>query len=466
MKSISDFYGTKGYIDTRVIARKNPNIQTGKMDLVYELEEGDKSYIEKIDIKGNLHTKDRVLRRELAVAPGETFDMVKVKLSKARLEGLHYFDRVEMQPEPTDVPNRKNLLVAVNEVNTGNVTLGAGFSSVDSILGFVELSQANFDLFKPPQFMGGGQKMRLRASLGNVRREYEASFTEPWFLGRKLSFSLDLYHRELNFVSLNDLFNERQTGARFGLTRALGSDFLIGGLTYTIERLGIINVSTNAPQVIKDEAGYSTVSKVGAFLAYDTRNNNTLPTAGQRTELRGDLAGGPLGGDRDFYKIELGTHWYFPGFFEGNVFEVIGRAGAVEKYDNSRRVSYFDRFFLGGIDTLRGYRYRAVGPRDALSSNEPLGGNTYWFGSLEYSVPVIDFLRLAAFYDIGMVYPDSFSLSHSGTRGYNDNYGLGIRLNIPRLGPLRLDYGIPIHSDPQNRSHGKFQFSVGYTREF
>src|SRR5262249_20744722 len=160
---------------------------TGTMDLEFLLEEGQKSYIEKIEIRGNTKTKDKVIRRELAVAPGETFDMVRVKVSKQRLEGLQYFEKVDTRPEGTDVPNRKNLIVGVDEKNTGNFTLGAGFSSVDSIVGFAEISQGNFDLFHPPTFTGGGQKFRLRIQLGTQRKDFVISFVEPWFLGRKLS---------------------------------------------------------------------------------------------------------------------------------------------------------------------------------------------------------------------------------------------------------------------------------------
>ncbi len=462
VETIQDLYGAKGYIGDRdadhvpVIAHRNANTQTGTMDLVYELEEGQKSIIEKIEIKGNTKTKDRVIRRELAVSPGETFDMVKVKRSKQRLEGLRYFDRVEMQPA-----DRKNLVVSVNEMNTGNFSIGAGYSSIDSILGFVEITQGNFDLFNPPWFQGGGQKLRLRMQFGAQREDYELTFIEPWFLGKKLQFSTDLYHRDLRFVSLNDLYNLRRTGARLGLSRALGSDFLIGGVSYTIENVSIYDVATNASPAIQQEAGTRLVSKVGASIAFDTRNSTLLPNKGQRTELRSEVAGGPLGGDTDFYKFELGSAWYFRGFTTNQVLEVGARAGIVNNYGDSPRVPLFDRWFLGGIDSLRGYRYRQVGPRD--DTGEPLGGDTYWFGSAEYSIPIVEFLRFAVFYDIGMVYPDAYqwNLGH-----YNDNYGFGLRLNIPRLGPLRLDYGIPITSDVENRSSGRFQFSVGYTREF
>ena len=461
---IQDLYGAKGYIDVGVGARRKPNVQTGTMDLLYELEEGNKSYIEKIEIKGNTKTKDRVIRRELSVAPGEVFDMVRVKRSRQRLEGTQFFERVDTHPEPTDVPDRKNLVVGVSERNTGNVALGAGFSSVDSILGFVELTQGNFDLFNPPYFMGGGQKMRLRAQVGAQRQDYELTFVEPWFLGRKLALSVDLYHRELRYVSRKDFYDERRTGARFGLTRALGSDFLIGGVSYTIENIGIFDVPTNAPPAIQEEEGDRLVSKVGLSLAFDTRNSVMLPDRGQRTEFRTELAGGPFGGDTDFYKLELTSHWFFRGFLEGHVLEVAGGVGTVERYDDSERVPLFDRWFLGGINSLRGYRYRDVGPKQA---GEPIGGKTYWLGSLEYSVPIIERLRFAAFYDIGMVYEDAFSFEENDETGfYNDNWGVGVRLNIPHLGPLRLDYGIPIKSDDDNESSGRFQFSVGYIRPF
>jgi len=357
--------------------------------------------------------------------------------------------------------DRKNLVVSVNEMNTGNFSIGAGYSSIDSILGFVEITQGNFDLFNPPWFQGGGQKLRLRAQFGARREDYEATFIEPWFLAQKLQLSVDLYHRDLRFVSLNDLYNLRRTGARLGLSRALGSDFLIGGVSYTIENVSIYDVATNASPAIQQEAGSRLVSKVGASIAYDTRNSTLLPNKGQRTELRAEVAGGPLGGDTDFYKFELGSAWYFRGIATNHVLTLGARAGVVERYGDSPRVPLFDRWFLGGIDSLRGYRYRQVGPRD--NTGEPLGGDTYWFASAEYTIPIIDFLGFAVFYDIGMVYPDAYQWNFGH---YNDNYGFGIRLNIPRLGPLRLDYGIPITSDPENRSSGRFQFSVGYTREF
>jgi outer membrane protein insertion porin family len=477
---IEDFYGTKGHIDVRagsrnLIISKVPNTEKGTIDVEYQVNEGQKSYIEKIEIRGNTKTKDRVIRRELAVSPGETFDMVRVKLSEQRLQGLQFFEKVEARPEETTIPNRKNLVIGVSEKNTGNVSLGAGFSTVDSIVGYVEFTQGNFDIGNPPYFTGGGQKFRVRVQVGSERQDYTMSFVEPWFLGRKLSLGVDLYHRELDFQSAENLYDEARTGAKVGLTRALGSDFLIGSVSYKIEQVGILDVSTNAPPSIAAEEGRSLLSTVGASLAFDTRNSVLLPNRGQRTELFGELTGGPFGGDEDFYKLELKTAWYFKGLFSGHVLEVVGRIGVGDGLTGSKDIPFYERYYLGGLYSLRGFDYREIGPREPLadgSAFEPVGGKTYWFGTAEYSIPIIERLRFAVFYDVGMVYPDAFSFSPDPSRGpgydtgtYADNWGLGLRLNLP-IGPLRLDYGFPINAPNGVDDNGQFQFGVGYTREF
>jgi outer membrane protein insertion porin family len=467
IEAVRDFYGARGYVDTRVIAIQVPNIEQGTVDLVYEIVGEDRgvSRIEKIEIKGNTRTKDKVIRRELAVSPGDVFDMVRVKRSQGRLEQMGYFDKVETEVDPTLVANRKNLIIDVEEGATGNFEFGAGFSSVDSLVGLVGYREGNFDLFNPPYFRGGGQKLRVTAQLGTRRKDFQISFTEPWFLEQRLALGTDLYYREFNFFSR--LYDLSQVGGRVSLTKALGSEFLIGGLSYTIENIGISDVSDRAPLVIQQEPRNQLISKFGTSLAYDTRNRAWgLPDRGQRTELLTELAG-PFAGEVDFYKLELRSFWYFPGFFDRHVLEVGGEVGVVDTWGRSDRVPLFDRFFLGGISSLRGYRYHDVGPRVA---GEPIGGNTMWFGTVEYSLPIVpnfERLRFAVFYDIGNVYENAYSFNPSGDhRFFNDNWGLGIRINIPRLGPLRLDYGIPITHDPDLSGKGRFQFSVGFTRPF
>lgn len=495
MQDIADFYGARGYIDVTPFSRslsveRIPNTDTGTMDLEFQIDEGQKNFIEKIEIRGNVKTKDRVIRRELAVSPGEVFDMTRVKISQRRLEGLQYFEKVDARPEATDISNHKNLVVGVDEKNTGNLTMGAGFDTVQSLVGFVEVTQGNFDLFHPPTFTGGGQKFRLRVQLGLELQDYEAEFIEPWFLGRHLQLSVDLYRRDYAFQSLENLYDEVRTGTRVGLTRALGSEFLIGSVGYTVEDVGILFhgnvVRTNGaggvpivgqpitiPHTLLEESGYNLISKFDASIAYDTRNSVYLPDKGQRTSLEATLAG-PFPGDKDYYRLVLKSAWYFKGLFPGHVLELLGETGVADAYGSSADVPFYDRFYLGGLNTLRGFHYRSVSPREQPfppapgSSREPIGGDTYWFGSAEYSLPIIHSpkengvgLRFAVFYDIGNVFLNPYDY-HTD---YLDNWGVGLRLNLP-IGPLRLDYGIPIHTDRFNGSGGQFQFGVGFTRPF
>ena len=491
--AIKDFYGAKGYIDVtpgsrNLIVTKIPNTERGTMDLEYKIDEGQKSYIEKIEIRGNVKTKDRVIRRELSVAPGDVFDMVRINNSKLRIEGVDYFSKVDTRPEPTDVPNRKNLIVGVEEKNTGNMTVGAGFSSVDSLVGFAEVYQGNFDLFHAPTFTGAGQKFRLRVQYGTQRKDFEVEFIEPWFLERKLNFDVNLYYRELDFLSPNNLYRETLTGGRVGLKRALGSDFLIGGIGYTLQQVGV-KFNNNAvaapvvppgslpppppvgyervPQTLLDEKGNSIISKFDASITWDTRGPGFLPEKGQQTTLSAQLAG-PFGGDKNFYKLELKSHWYFKGLATGHILEILGGTGVAESYGSTSQVPFYERWNLGGLNSLRGFQFDDISPREVSSgSTEPVGGNTYWFGSLEYSIPIIERLRFAVFYDIGNVMSRAYSYDFSN---YSDNWGIGLRLNLPLGGasgtPLRLDYGIPIHHDVFNNGKARFQFSVGFDRPF
>ena len=488
-KAVEDFYGSQGYIEVAqgqaLRVARIPNVDAGTMDLEFQVDEGQKSYVEKIEIRGNLKTKDKVIRRELAISPGEVFDMVRVETSKERLENMQYFDKVDMRPEPTDPPiaGRKNLIVNVEEENTGKLTFGAGFSSVDALVGYAELDQANFDLFHAPTFTGGGQKFRLFVQLGTERQDYELSFVEPWFLNRKLSFGVDLYRHQLDFESPNNIYDESRTGMKLSLTRALGSDFLIGSVSYTIEDVGIslndgwhdweynpwpVIFPPNVPQAILNELGDHFYQRFGASLAYDTRNSTKLPNHGQRSEIDTELSTG----DSTFYKVEAKTAWYFPGFFKGHVLEAVGRAGIADSL-GSGDVPFYDRYYLGGLYSLRGFKYRNIGPRDPSYGinpsmpDEPIGGDSYWFGSLEYSIPILEKengvgVRFALFYDAGAVGAGPYSFSGN----FDDNWGLGFHLNIPHLGPLRLEYGVPIHHDQYNGGGGQFQFGVGWTREF
>jgi outer membrane protein insertion porin family len=221
------------------------------------------------------------------------------------------------------------------------------------------------------------------------------------------------------------------------------------------------NISTN----ILDQHGTYAISEVGVNLTYDTRNNFQLPNAGQMTEILASVAAPP--GDTEFYKLEMRTSWFFRGFSTNHIIEVDGHLGVVSPWDGTTQVPIFERWFLGGLYNMRGYRYQTVGPEDHYG--EPLGGDTLMFVTAEYSIPIIKMLRIAAFYDIGNVYPDPFSFNPGPGREFlTDDAGLGLRIILPIGGgtPLRLDYGIPITHDSNLGSSGRFQFGFGFTHPF
>jgi outer membrane protein insertion porin family len=473
IKAIEDYYGSRGYLDTSVRSTRLPNVATGRIDLVYTVHEGALTYIEKIEIRGNIKTKDKVIRRELAVAPGDIYDTVRVERSAERLRNLDYFSKVDTVPEPTQVPNRKDLVIDLEEKQTGTVTFGAGFSSVDSLIGFVELTQGNFDLFNWPTLTGGGEKLRIRAQVGFKRQDYVLSFVEPWFLDQKLLFGFDAFHHSSSYLSSQ--FTEDRTGVDFRLEKAL-NDFLRAGVEYGIQDISEqVDQSQGTSFELKSQGGTKLRSSVLLTLTSDTRNSVFLTTHGNRTELSGELVGGPAGGDVSIYKLNAKTTSFFP-FFEGHVLELLGAAGVAQAYGQTYGsekpvdedpsvfrhmvpvddIPIFDRYFLGGADTLRGFNFRQVGPRD--TNGQPIGGNTFANATAEYTVPIVERIRGAVFFDIGEVERNAYEFSFGDLKS---DAGLGVRLNLP-IGPLRLDYGYPLQTDKQSGKGGKIQFSVGY----
>ncbi|MDD5262881.1 MAG: outer membrane protein assembly factor BamA [Methylacidiphilales bacterium] len=454
VKAIKDLYGEKGYIDANVQPQRQPNIESGKMDLVYKLDEAGQSFVEKIIVQGNNRTKDKVLRRELALAPGEVYDSVKADASKKRLENLGYFSKVDISAEDTAVPNRKDMLVTVEEQRTGSVTFGVGFSTVDSLLGFVELSQGNFDLANPPTFTGGGQKFRTRLQYGLQRRDFIISWTEPWFLDRQLSFGFDLFYNDSQYLSQE--YNVERYGATIRLGKAL-NQFWRAGLSYTAQEIGIHDVDQNASQAIQQEAGMRSKSSIDATLTYDSRDSLTLSRKGEKVEFTAEGAGGPLLGDTKIWKLQVDGAKYFLLPYD-LILSTGGATGVVDSYDNAPRVPLFDRYFIGGSRSVRGFDFRSIGPRD--SNGEPIGGNTMAYGNVELTYPIMSRVRGAVFVDGGFDNPGVFDYS---VNNLNVGTGFGLRLNLP-IGPLRLDIGFPIKADGTSGKVGdvKFDFDVGY----
>ncbi len=450
VKAIQDQYGSRGYIDFNAGAQTR-RTGSGTMDVAFTVDEGVQSYVEKINISGNTRTKDKVIRREIALTPGEVYNTVRVDASKARLNNLNYFSKVETYPSDTLVPGRKDLNILVEEKRTGSFNFGAGFSSIDSLLGFVEVTQGNFDATHWPTFTGGGQKFRVRAQYGTRRKDFVIALTEPYFMDRELSLGGELFYREASFVS--SVYDEKRYGGAITARKRLGT-FTSGRIGYRLEDITIQNVDEDVSQTIRDEEGSRLKSEISAGILYDTRDSVFLTRKGERIDFSAFVAGGFLGGDTDIYGWDLEASKYFLLPWD-TILTINGELASVSTWADSDRVPIFDRLYLGGANNLRGFKYRDVGPKD--EDGEPIGGNSLWRMTVEYTFPIVDKVRGALFYDVGAVGGGSYDFSGD----VNSDVGFGVRLDLP-IGPVRIDYGIPVQSDTFNDSSGKFQFNIGY----
>ncbi|MGI8890197.1 MAG: outer membrane protein assembly factor BamA [Chthoniobacterales bacterium] len=450
LKAIVDGYGAGGYVDVDIQPQGTAAGQ-GKVNLAYLITEGSRSFVERVNIAGNTRTKDKVIRREISILPGDVFNTVRVDTSRARLENLGYFEKVDTYPEDTGIPGRKDLLVQVQEKRTGALNFGAGFSTIESLLGFVELTQGNFDLFNYPTFTGGGQKFRARAQIGTQQQNYLLSLTEPYFLDRPLSLGGDLFYREASFLS--SIYDQRNYGFSIDLRKPI-NPFLSVSLDYRLEEIDIYNVSIFASPLIAAEAGNRLKSEVSTTILWDTRDSVFLTRKGHRVVFTPQISGGFLGGNTQNYGFDLEGSQYFT-FPYDIILTLNGEIGVVDVWGSGDRVPLFDRLFLGGANDLRGFNFRDVGPKD--DNGEPLGGRSLARFTIEVTVPIIPRVRAAVFYDTGTVNANAYDF---GTEHLVSDVGVGLRLDLP-VGPLKIDYGIPIQKD-NNSGGGKIQFSVGY----
>lgn len=450
-EAILDYYGNRGYILTQVQPAIDTAAEKGTADLKLQVKEGKQSKIREIKIRGNVVTKEEVIRRELVVAPGEPFNRSRVRTSENRVRNLGYFSYVAATPEPAEEEGWHDLVLEVEEDRMGTAEAGIAYSSVDEIVGRVEVGHGNVDLASWPPF-GGGQKVRVGAQVGTTLEDYYINFIEPYFLDRRLRLGVDLYSRESS--SYSSEYDVGRLGGQVSLEKPIARFYSVG-LTYGLEEIEISDVDDDASQSIRDEEGDRLKSWLELALVLDTRDRTRLTTRGNYTRLSSTLAGGPLGADTDWYKLELRSSQYVPLWF-GHVFLLRGHVGFMEEYGDATSVPLFDRFFLGGLYTVRAFRYRHIGPAD--EDGEPLGGRSMAFASAEYTVPVYKMVRLAAFVDGGMVWEDPFELDLH----WNSGYGVGIRLDIPMM-PLRIDYAWQIDADDYNEDdNGRFNIMFGY----
>lgn len=468
-KMIQDYYGSRGYADARVETRLT-DAGPGKLKVTFSLFEGTKSYIRKVNISGNTKTQDRVIRRELPLTPGDELNTVLLETSQQRLQNLNYFEGpgepnpLTVRPVSTEVPGFKDIEVNVTEKPTGTINFGAGFSSIDSIVGFIDVTQTNFDISDWGDFRGAGQRFNMNIRFGPQRQDFNLNFTEPWFMGQKLALTTELFYR--NMFYLSDRFDQTNAGASAGLRKPIGDHAYIEGI-YTVQSIEIdVDSDRRTTRVLRDEEGSFTQSKLDFAFVHDTRDSVFITRKGHKFEA-GLMASG-LGGDAEVWGAHIGGIQYFniPG---DGIISLEGMFRHVDAW-GSGGVPIYERLFLGGANNVRGFDFREAGPKDV--SGEPIGGSSSFFASAEYSFPIIEKVRGAIFYDLAYISTDVNGANGAaggvrnggpivGDGEIYSNVGIGVRMFLP-IGPIRLDLGIPVQNDEFTGNSPKFQFNMGY----
>ncbi|RPI37670.1 MAG: outer membrane protein assembly factor BamA [Nitrospiraceae bacterium] len=437
MSSISELYSENGYALVSVIPDLVPDDTNKTVAVALNIGEGDKYRIGRIEISGNTKTRDKVIRREIRLAEGDTFDSSKLKRSYERINNLGFFDTVEMNPKPKYEEKAIDLDVKVKERPTGFLSIGGGYSSVDKFIGTVDLTQGNL--------FGRGQFIKVKAELGGKSSLYDLSFRDPYFLDMPYAFSAGIYKSNREYIE----YDKNATGFYMGLGKSL-TEYWRADVSYNFERATIENIDEGASKIIKDQEGTNTTSSITPSVVRDSRDNYLDPSRGSRNSATLTFAG--LGGNNKFIKGVLDSAWYFP-LGETTTFMVRGRFGyAAGIFDEE--VPLYEHFYVGGLYTVRGLGFGDAGPKD--ENGDAIGGTEELIFNAEYIFPIFPEMKLkgALFFDAGNAYED---FNKFGTLRYTT--GLGIRWISP-MGPIRLDWGYNIDKK-EDESASKFEFAFG-----
>jgi outer membrane protein insertion porin family len=437
MLAVSELYSNNGYALASVLPDLQPDEQSKKVKVFLNISEGDKYKMGRIEISGNTKTRDKVIRREIRLDEGETFDSSKLKRSYDRINNLGFFESVELVPKPKYEDKTVDVNIKVKERPTGFLSIGGGYSSQDKFIATADVTQGNL--------FGKGQYIKLKGEFGGQSSYYEFSFRDPYFLDTRYSFSTGVYKHTKSYIS----YDKDAYGFYFGFGRSF-AEYWRGDITYNFEKSDITDVDPDASVVVTDQEGRHTLSSVTTNVVRDSRNNYIDPTRGSRNSLTTTLAG--LGGDYGFFKGLIDSGWYFP--WGETTFLVRGRFGyATELFD--KQLPLYERFYVGGMTTVRGIGFGEAGPKDPYT-DDPIGGETELIFNTEFIFPISPEMKLkgVVFFDAGNSYE---GFTEFGTLRYTT--GLGIRWISP-FGPIRLEWGYNLDKEP-GESSSKFEFAFG-----
>ena len=445
---ITDELGDQQYAFVSVRPNTNKDRENQIVDLTFQIQEAPRAFVERIDVNGNVRTLDKVIRREMLLVEGDPFNKSKLKRSEQQVRNLDYFETFDMQVKPGSAPDKTVVDINVTEKSTGELSIGAGFSTNDGPLADFRIRERNF--------LGKGQDLLLATIIAGERTEFNVSFTEPYFLNRDVSAGIDAFHITRDFQDESS-YDQRRSGGGFRLGFPL-SERWRQTWRYNAQRNEITDVQADASRFIREQAGERDTSAISQRTTYDSTDSRMFPTEGWYLWFDTEVAG--LGGDAKYVSGKAGGSYYYP-IADRWILNVLGEVGAIEGYSDTE-VKINERFFLGG-STLRGFAQAGVGPRD-ISTDDSLGGNYFYRGTVETSFPLGLPEELGilghAFTDAGSL----FELDDTGAEVVDEqsiraSVGLGISWRSP-FGPVRVDLATPFAEEDFDETEA-FRFNFG-----
>jgi len=454
--TLTDVYGDKGYAFANVNPMTRPDNDKKTVDMTFDMEKGELVYIERINIVGNPKTRDKVIRRELRVTESELYSATGMKRSKQNLMNTGYFEEANIATAKGSASNKLNVNVDVKEKPTGTFSIGGGYSSLDGFIGQGSVAQSNF--------LGLGLKANVSASIGGKSQTYSVGMLDPHFLDTKWSLGGDIYRSERDYIDYSRRLLGGDIKAGYPINDLVGTFFM-----YKYEIKDLYH-PTQAYQTLNSQdkdnypLGTTTTSSIFSSITRNSTDYRLDPSSGMINSLAIDFAG--LGGDNRFVRYTTDHNWFYP-LYKKLVFSTKLTLGYVQEV--GQQIPIDEKFYLGGIFSLRGYKARTVSPykhqltKDVNGNQNSdivyLGGDKELFGSTEFTIPILqEFgVKSVLFFDYGNSFVDNSSIIKTMLM----SYGAGIRWASP-IGPLRLEYGIPLNprKEIDNKS-GRFEFSIG-----
>jgi outer membrane protein insertion porin family len=438
--TLNDIYADQGYAFVNVTPKTHVDEETRRIGVTLEVEQGTRVAIGRISISGNTRTRDKVVRREMQLAEGDFYSASKMKNSRRRINNLGFFEEVNLTTGRGVDEKHMDVEIDVKEKPTGSFSVGAGFSSVDGLLLQGSVSQDNF--------LGRALRFDLAAAIGGRSTTYRFGLLDPYFMDKNLALGGDIYKTEREWTD----FDRKTTGGDIKLGVPL-SENLKTFFVYRYEEKDIGDIDEDASELIKEQEGKHSLSSITASLTRNTTDYRPDPTTGNISELSIEFAG--LGGTERFIKYVADHRYFYPLPFWDLVFSARGQIGYIQEIGNNE-VPLDERFFLGGLNSLRGFQSREVGPRDPVTGDF-YGGNKEAFFNLELIFPLFKEMKMkgVVFFDTG----NAWAVDENFFEEMRYSVGAGIRWNSP-MGPLRFEWGYNL--DPKDYEESSvFDFSVG-----